>query len=69
MTARAQATHLSFGAGAPKDKPETAPKDKPETAPKDKPGTSADVRELLVGLVLAAGLAVLSATWWFWVSH
>ena len=28
-----------------------------------------DARELLVGLMLGAGLAALSACWWVWTSH
>lgn len=28
-----------------------------------------DTRELLVGLMLGAGLAALSACWWIWATH
>ncbi len=31
--------------------------------------SNSDARELLVGLMLGAGLAVLSACWWIWASH
>jgi hypothetical protein len=28
-----------------------------------------DAREILVGLVLGAALAALSASWWLWAAH
>jgi len=31
--------------------------------------SNSDARELLVGLMLGAGLALLSACWWIWASH
>jgi D-alanyl-D-alanine dipeptidase len=36
---------------------------------KDAMTSNSDARELLVGLLLGAGLALLSACWWIWASH